>query len=305
MLVLHCARGHARSRARDLTVAGERLENGVLFGPGELDHSERVARIRRGVRLRKRTYSVAEVAALTGLSVDAVRGRVRRGSLASVVRDGRRRIPHAELERAGLLPEQASTRSAPIVWSERLPDRLAEGQNGFTAGIVGELLDRLERQSVELAQYRALSAFGGTGPLLQELAHLRARVAALEGAPAQGALPAAGLGGETSPEPSPPSPAGARGGPAESRQLWLPPTAGAPSAVAGAEPRPIGPSQPPPTILPTVRAARFALEALLILGAALGSWLAGVGPVGIILVVGGVWLVVAIAELAAWQFEVG
>jgi hypothetical protein len=248
---------------------------------------------------------VAEVAALTGLSVDAVRGRVRRGSLASVVRGGRRRIPHAELERAGLLTEQAAIQSAPVGWSDRLPDRLGEGQNGFTAGIVGELLDRLERQSVELAHYRALNAFGGTGPLLQELAHLRARVAALEGAPAQGALPAASPGGETSPEPSPPSPAGAGGGPAEPRQLWLPPTAGEPSAVAQAGPRPIGPSQPPPTILPTVRAARFALEALLILGAALGSWLAGLGALGIILVVGGVWLVVAIAELAAWQLEAG
>jgi chromosome segregation ATPase len=51
---------------------------------------------------------VAEAAALTGLSKAAIRGRIRRGALASDVQDGRRRIPLAELQRQGLLvdPEQ-------------------------------------------------------------------------------------------------------------------------------------------------------------------------------------------------------
>jgi hypothetical protein len=51
---------------------------------------------------------VAEAAALTGLSKAAIRGRIRRGALASEVQDGRHRIPLAELQRQGLVvdPEQ-------------------------------------------------------------------------------------------------------------------------------------------------------------------------------------------------------
>lgn len=51
---------------------------------------------------------VGQAAALTGLSKDAIRGRIRRGALASDVHDGRRRIPLAELQRHDLLvdPEQ-------------------------------------------------------------------------------------------------------------------------------------------------------------------------------------------------------
>jgi hypothetical protein len=172
----------------------------------------------------------------------------------------------------------------------------------MTPTIVAELLDRLERQSVELAHYRALDAAGDNGRLLQELAHLRARVAVLEGAPAQGALPAAGRAGEAGADPSVPTLGGAVG-PSEPGRLWLPPTAGARSGPAEAEPRPPAVSQPPAPILPTLRAARFALEAFLILAAALAAWLGGLGVLGIILVVGAVWLVVALAEFAAWQLE--
>jgi hypothetical protein len=250
------------------------------------------------VRLRKRTYSIPEVAALTGLTVDAVRGRLKRGSLASIVKDGRRRIPHAELARAGLLPPQPENSAADVQAGVSLPEPLSPASSGAGAALVAELLDRLERQSVELAHYRALEAASGNARLLQELAHLRARVAALEGAPEQRALSA---GGEAGLQPSPQRSA-ALTGPTERSRLWLPPTAGMPPSTTHAGPPPVAASRQPLT-LPTLRAGRFAVEALLILGAALGSWLAGFDALGIILVVGAVWLIVALAELVAWQLE--
>lgn len=252
------------------------------------------------MRLRKRTYSIPEVAALTGLTVDAVRGRVKRGSLASIVKDGRRRIPHAELVRAGLLAPEPQNSAADVQAGDSLPEPLSRGSSGAGSALVAELLDRLERQSVELAHYRALEAASGNARLLQELAQLQARVAALEGAPEQRALPA---GGEADTRPSPERSSGPTG-PTELSRLWLPPTAGTPPTAAHA-PQPVAASRHPPLALPTLRAARFAVEALLILGAALGSWLAGFGVLGIVLVVGAVWLIVAIAELAAWQLETG
>ena len=54
---------------------------------------------------------VAQAAKLTGLSKDAIRGRIRRGALASDVRDGRQLIPLAELCRQGLLVEGKRYRS--------------------------------------------------------------------------------------------------------------------------------------------------------------------------------------------------
>lgn len=46
---------------------------------------------------------VAQAAQLTGLSKDAIRGRIRRGVLASEARNGRHRIPLVELHRQSLL----------------------------------------------------------------------------------------------------------------------------------------------------------------------------------------------------------
>ncbi len=48
---------------------------------------------------------VAQAAELTGLSKDAIRGRIRRGGLASTVHEGRHRIPLAELHERGLVVE--------------------------------------------------------------------------------------------------------------------------------------------------------------------------------------------------------
>jgi excisionase family DNA binding protein len=49
------------------------------------------------------TVTIAEAAALTGLSKTALRRRIERGSLPAVVRGGVRRIPVSELERRGLV----------------------------------------------------------------------------------------------------------------------------------------------------------------------------------------------------------
>jgi chromosome segregation ATPase len=48
---------------------------------------------------------VAQAAELTGLSSDAIRARIRRGQLASDLRNGRHRIRLAELQRHDLLVE--------------------------------------------------------------------------------------------------------------------------------------------------------------------------------------------------------
>jgi phytoene/squalene synthetase len=54
---------------------------------------------------------VAQAAKLTGLPADAIRARIRRGDLASDLRDGRHRIPLAELQRHDLLVEGDRYRS--------------------------------------------------------------------------------------------------------------------------------------------------------------------------------------------------
>lgn len=51
------------------------------------------------------TYTLREAADLCNTTVKALRNRADRGSLQTVLRDGERLVPHAELERAGLLPD--------------------------------------------------------------------------------------------------------------------------------------------------------------------------------------------------------
>jgi hypothetical protein len=63
-----------------------------------------------------RSYTVREAAEVCGLSYQAMRTRVDRGQLQVIKRDGSRRIPQIELEKAGLLggpadPEVAQLRS--------------------------------------------------------------------------------------------------------------------------------------------------------------------------------------------------
>jgi hypothetical protein len=58
-----------------------------------------------------RDVDVALAAELTGLSQNAIRARIRRHRLESDLRDGRHRIPVAELQRHGLLVEGERYRS--------------------------------------------------------------------------------------------------------------------------------------------------------------------------------------------------
>ncbi len=76
----------------------------------------------------ERLVSISEAAELTGLSAKALRGRVDRGSLASVKRGGRRLIHLSDLQRHGLVRSAVTER---------------------------ELLDRLERQAETIGELRA------------------------------------------------------------------------------------------------------------------------------------------------------
>jgi hypothetical protein len=97
------------------------------------------------------TYSISEAAEATNLTKKAMRNRVDRGQLRFVLRDGVRRIPRSELERAGLnvsrdrgSPEAAERQGA-APGQPTPPDAMAE------------VLDRLERQAGELAELRVLT----------------------------------------------------------------------------------------------------------------------------------------------------
>ncbi len=82
------------------------------------------------------TYTLAEAAALTATSVQVLRRRADRGTLRTVQRDGKRRVPRSELERAGL--------------------RI--GPPADTAELVAELTATIVGQERELVALRALPA---------------------------------------------------------------------------------------------------------------------------------------------------
>jgi len=94
------------------------------------------------------TFTFAEAAEVTGVSKKALRNRVYRGNLQAVLRDGVRRIPRSELERAGLL---TSSSDASDVSSEVPLETAGE------TGMLNELLSRLERQAGELAELRLIT----------------------------------------------------------------------------------------------------------------------------------------------------
>lgn len=106
-----------------------------------------------------RTMSVAEAAALTGLSKIALQRRIDRGTIRAVVRDGRRRVPVSELRRAGLIddagaplhrtgagPSTASTVSTP------------PGAVTVDTPAVALLIEKVEQQAGQLAEHRLLTA---------------------------------------------------------------------------------------------------------------------------------------------------
>lgn len=119
-----------------------------------------------------RMVTIREAADMVGTTPDAIRGRVERGSLQHVKRDGVRLIPIAELRRAGLLMAggmvaATSTVSGTTVDATDLLDRLLEAERRVVRAESQRLL--LERNSE--IEREAMTA---------ELVELRAKVKELE-----------------------------------------------------------------------------------------------------------------------------
>jgi excisionase family DNA binding protein len=263
-----------------------------------------------------RTFTIAETAELTGLSRKAIARRVERGSLRSVVRNGRRRIPRSELERAGLLTEGDEGTPNLDPGALLLPRpaagglEAAGGQEDVLVTLVRELLDRLERQSSEMAQLRALTVEAESLRLTNELAELRGRIAGLEGErPGTGATP------HTAEVSSRINELSRQVEELAARGIWLPPHARPQPGVQAdgrqfaqaATPVPM-PVQTPsaPQAAPAARPqrsggriARFLLEAVFLVGVALGAWQVGLSPLAIGTAMAVAWVVVAVVEWAA------
>jgi excisionase family DNA binding protein len=266
-----------------------------------------------------RTFTIAEAAELTGLSRKAVARRVERGSLRSVVRNGRRRIPRSELVRAGLLPDgdEAAPEGGPgtLLLPRPGPGGLepAGGQEDVLATLVRELLDRLERQSAEMAQLRALTVEAESLRLTNELAELRGRISELESErPDGGQTPHATEVSSRISELS------RQVQELASREIWLPPHArGRPSPqqrrqTAPPVPHPT-PSAPPVNPHPVAvrprgrragqRALRFVLEAAFLVAVAVVAWRADLRPALIVAAMAAAWVVVASVEWLASRRE--
>ena len=95
------------------------------------------------------TLTIAEAAEATDLTAKAMRNRVDRGQIRAVLKDGVRRIPRSELDRAGLaakLPHEAASEP-----------QTADDEPAAEAAAWKEVLERLERQAGELAELRVLT----------------------------------------------------------------------------------------------------------------------------------------------------
>lgn len=128
-----------------------------------------------------RVVTMREAAELCGTTRNAIRGRVERGSLRSLVRDGVRVVPLSELKRAGLYPPRVGGVSG-----------VAHAESAFvgSAGVrthhaplnVGDMIDRLidaERRAAAAEQTIVLSA-RSESTLTEELRQVRERVVELE-----------------------------------------------------------------------------------------------------------------------------
>jgi excisionase family DNA binding protein len=266
-----------------------------------------------------RTYTISEAAELTGVSRKAIARRVERGSLRSVVRNGRRRIPRSELVRAGLL-EDGGRRAPPSgPASPPLPrpgpgGELAEVERSedMLSALFREVLDRFERQSQEIAQYRALTVQAESLRLTNELADLRVRLAELEGRPqaqeqppgSQAAQAAGDLGRRVSELTR-------QVEELSNREIWLPPHAQSaqqsafPAQPAHAAPRPASPPQPmprqsaPPAPARPARFSRtkrFVIEAAFIVAVAVIVWQAQLPVAAIAVAMALAWTLVAVVE---------
>jgi excisionase family DNA binding protein len=269
-----------------------------------------------------RTYTISEAAELTGLSRKALARRVERGSLRYVVRDGRRRIPVAELVRVGLLEDEehaGDDEFDPRVFlsesaqpRDDLPVRYDAGQT--LAAVLRELFDRFERQATEIANLRALTVHAESLRMTSEIADLRARIADLETQRRPKEL-VSRQPAEAAPSPAPPR---APSSPPSSHELWLPTgsrSAPQPSAARGPQDQAqlegeiarlrsylgqLEARQPPRRI---GRATRLVIEAVFLAVVAVGVWYAELGTAAIFALMAVAWIVVAVIEWVSWRRE--
>jgi excisionase family DNA binding protein len=283
--------------------------------------SERVARrcghrrrsrssLRKNVRdlATKRNLTITEAAELTGLSRKAIARRVERGSIRSVLRSGRRLIPRSELIRVGLLPPAGYSgvdQLTDMALSQSVAGLdTAGGEQTLLEALVRELLDRVQRQAGELAQYKALTAEAESLRLEREVADLRLRLSALEGDGIRRALE------PVQPEDprfssAPPVAQAQRPFPAPlDDSLWLPPRAASEQARFGHDY--MGAPMPARAPAADSRVSRsrillLAVELLFIGLAAFLAWLADLGPVLAATTVAIAWLLAATLELVRWR----
>jgi hypothetical protein len=183
------------------------------------------------------------------------------------------------------------------------------------AALFREVLDRFERQSQEIAQYRALTVQAESLRLNSELAELRVRLAELERQPPQEQDPTSQREAHHAAQQQAAADLGRRVTELtkqveelSNREAWNPPQAVAAPARRG--PVPMPPAQPRPT-LPTQpvrqpapprrtfrlsRTKRFALEAAFILGVAAIVWLAELSVPAIAVAMAVAWTLVAVVE---------
>ena len=265
-----------------------------------------------------RTYTITEAAELTGVSRKAIARRVERGSLRSVVRNGRRRIPRSELVRAGLLEDgsQRAPWNGPA--SPPLPrpgpgGELAEVERPqeMLTSLFREVLDRFERQSQEIAQYRALTVQAESLRLTNELADLRVRLAELEGRPQAAEQEAGSQAGQAAGDLSRRvSELTKQVEELSKREIWLPPHAQTAHQSSAAYPMPAAPRQPataqpaarqmapPAAVRPSrfSRTKRFVVEAAFIVAVAVIVWQAQLPVAAIAVAMALAWTLVAVVE---------
>jgi hypothetical protein len=116
------------------------------------------------------SYSLREAAELCGTTLTAMRSRADRGSLKTVLHDGERRVPHAELERAGLLPDaehqelrrRVDQLTSELAASRQLvvsTERAAEAEREARERVEGKLFEReAAALQAELAAAKAIAA---------------------------------------------------------------------------------------------------------------------------------------------------